>query len=413
MNILFFLRKELVELKQCKKIIIYLFVAVLYQTMLNLIANNPVIPLGQVLYLLSFVTACFSAEIVYAEMVEELRAGTFDIILLSRCRIGKIIVVKNLIASCIASIVCFLGIFINNIVAQFVDKMVFISGLRSIDYLLLVFAAIVCGLTTFISMLQMKEISNKIITFNMVAVLSIFVGLYYISFIIGAIQTMTAVLIMIGLLYYSAVNRLKKRKKRENIHNRRLAFSEKDDILLKCIAKRECIKLVDRKNVIRKSVLIVIIFILANTNISRSLLADRILPFAELFILQSVFVMDMYFEFVKDEIYAKMDDILYLVGISRRKNTGIPLIFVIILGCISGLLFVGMNNMIMQCIDRGLLFGIRHFIIYLVTLVLNGYLCQEFMMRFLKSIKEERIVRIYIYFISLILFIVSSVAGGF
>lgn len=413
MNILFFLKKELVELKQCKKIIIYLFVAVLYQTMLNLIANNPVIPLGQVLYLLSFVTACFSAEIVYAEMVEELRAGTFDIILLSRCRIGKIIVVKNLIASCIASIVCFLGIFINNIVAQFVDKMVFISGLRSIDYLLLVFAAIVCGLTTFISMLQMKEISNKIITFNMVAVLSIFVGLYYISFIIGAIQTMTAVLIMIGLLYYSAVNRLKKRKKKENIHNRRLAFSEKDDTLLKCIAKRECIKLVDRKNVIRKIVLIVIIFILANTNISRSLLADRILPFAELFILQSVFVMDLYFEFVKDEIYAKMDDILYLAGINRRKNTGIPLIFVIILGCISGLLFAGMNNMIMQCIDRGLLFGIRHFIIYLVTLVLNAYLCQGFMMRFLKSIKEERIVRIYIYFISLILFIVISVLGGF
>ena len=56
MNSLLFVKKELAELKHCKKVLLLLGVALIYPIFLNLLADKPVVPLGLALKMSAFLS---------------------------------------------------------------------------------------------------------------------------------------------------------------------------------------------------------------------------------------------------------------------------------------------------------------------------------------------------------------------
>ena len=117
----------------------------------------------------------------------------------------------------------------------------------------------------------------------------------------------------------------------------------------------------------------------------------------ELFSLQLVFIMDLYFNSAKQEIYDKMEDILKMVGISKSKNLLFALGIYVMLGAVSGLMIFLLLN-IVSMIGAGFAwFGVKEILLYLFQLSFCGMACFAMISKGLKSMREERIIKIFSY----------------
>lgn len=404
MNRLIFIKKEIAELKQCKKLILLILVALIYQLFLNIIADNPVIPIGKALYLSSFISVCLSAEIVYILMVDEFKKGTFDIILLSKCKVEKLLLVKIMISSIIAIISTGFGRVINNVGALFIEKVVPINGLSLFDYLQIVFAGIICAMSAMYFMLKLKKYDNTYLTWNIIAVSACFI---VVNFVSGAMNSNILIVIWItsiifiykgilGSIYNKKVNRHSNKRKKQ-------LFTENDNTWYRSISKRELTKLLEKKGTLFKLMIMVIGFVIINSIMSTDQLSQKLVVWIELFMFQMIFVMDIYFDLAKQEVYAKMDDILQLAGVSKRKNFLMIGGISTLLGMMGGIIFFAVGNMVELYTGDGILLTLKDIIIYFMMLILCSTMCYVNVTKSLKSMKEERIVRLFTYGLCLVI----------
>lgn len=399
MNIMFFIRKEIKELAQCKKVYFLLLFCISYQLILNVIAKTPVFPIEESLYLASFITACVSAEFVYMAMIGEVKTGTLKIILLSRYKAEKFVFAKIFIPSVVAIAVTFLGIGINNLGALFIDKAVAITSLGIMDYLMIILAVMVCSLSTLLMIINMKNYSNTTLTYNVVGVAAIFILFHFLEeYIAKEYFIVIALVIMIGLyianvysVNHKRFNHVKPAEKRGSV------FTGREDCWWKSICRREYKKLLTQKKLGIKLILLLVGMFIINSYPLQNEVVRKLFIFMEMYLLISVLTLDLYFELAKQEIYAKTDEILQLAGIKQNKNLFIILEICYFIGAAIGILFFGILYFL--SVVRGMDYTFRaiEIIGYFVMLLFSFFVCYGFILRGLKNVKEEHIIRIAIY----------------
>jgi hypothetical protein len=366
---------------------------------LNVIAKTPVLPLEEALYLASFITACVSAEFVYMAMIGEVKTGTMELILLSRFKAGKFVLAKIFMPSVMAIAVTFLGIGINNLGALFIDKAVAITNVDIMDNLMIILAVAICSLSTLFMMMSMKQYNNTTLTCNVIGVATIFISFHFLEiFIAKKYFIVIAVVIMIGLyianvysVNHKRFNHVKSAEKQCSV------FTGREDCWWKSIYKREYKKLLMQKKLVIKLIVLLIGMITMNSFSLERELYRKIFIFMEMFLMISVMTLDLYFELAKQEIYAKTDEILQLAGINKTKNLFVIFEICYFLGAVIGILLLGILYVL--SLLRGMNYPFRgmEIIGYFVILLFCFFICYGFVLRGLKNVKEEHIIRISIY----------------
>ena len=399
MNSLLFVKKELAELRHCKKVLLLLGVALIYPLFLNLLADKPVVPLGLALKLSAFLSVCLSAEVVFMLMVDEIKKGTFDILILSKCRIGKALLVKVSIAALLGVLATMGGFLINNCGSIFIEKVIAIEAITLYDLIQFMMASVICAMSALYLMLRFRKYDNTYLTGNILVVAVGFIVLYVVSGYINKGIILIAEVAVAFLLYYGMIRRLKEESvKKEAKCTTKSVFSERDNTWFKVIQKREWKRILVRKSVAVKLGILFFIFLFSNQKIEGygEMLRGLILAL-ELFSLQLVFIMDFYFNSAKQEIYEKMEDILKMVGISKSKNLLLSLGIYVMLGTISGLLIFLILNIVSKVGTGFAWFGLKEILLYLIQLLFCGMACFIMLSKGLKSMREERIVKIFSY----------------
>ena len=399
MNSLLFAKKELAELKHCKKVLLLLGVALIYPIFLNLLADKPVIPLGLALKMSAFLSVCLSAEIVFMLMVDEIKKGTFDILILSKCRIGKALLVKVSIASLLGVLAAMGGFLINNCASMCIEKVIAIETVTLYDLTQFMMASVICAMSALYLMLRFRKYGNTYLTGNILVVAASFIALYIVSEYINKGIILIAEAAVAVLFYYGMIRRLKEETvKKEAKYTAKSVFSVRDNTWFKVIQKREWKRILARKGVAVKLGLLFLVFLFSNQKIEGygEMLQGFILAL-EVFSLQLVFIMDLYFNSAKQEIYEKMEDILKMAGISKSKNLLLSLGIYVMLGTICGLMIFLILN-IVSVIGTGVAwFGIKESLLYLFQLFFCGMACFAMVNKGLKSMREERIIKIFSY----------------
>ncbi|SFB73109.1 hypothetical protein [Butyrivibrio sp. YAB3001] len=396
---MFFIRKEIKELLQCKKVYFLLLFCVVYQFILNVIAKTPLLPIEESLYLASFITACVSAEFVYMAMIGEMKTGTMELILLSRFKAEKFVFAKIFMPSVMAIVVTFLGIRINNLGALFIDKAVAITNVGIMDNLMIIMAAVICSLSTLFMVINMKQYNTTTLTCNVIGVAAVFILFHFLEvFIAKKYFIVIAAVIMIVLYIANVYSVNHKRFNHEKAAGKQCSvFTGREDCWWKSICMREYKKLLMQKKLAIKLIVLLIGMITMNSFSLEGELYRKIFIFTEMYLMISVITLDLYFELAKQEIYAKTDEILQLAGISKKKNLFVIFEICYFLGAVIGILLFGILYVL--SLLRGMNYPFRavEIIGYFVMLLLSFFICYGFILRGLKNVKEEHIVRISIY----------------
>lgn len=404
MNIYFFLKKEFLEIRQYKKVIFFVLFSSVYPILLNIIASNPLMPLEKALHLSIIIIATLSGEITYILMVDEIKTGTLDILLLSKYKKTEIVYTKIILPSLIAVTASILGLLLNNISSLYSDKVLYIQGIRLIDFFLIISTSVFCSLVTIIALMYKRNANSKIVTLIILLDFVLFSALYILSFIVRVHWVVIITVLITLLVYILAVNSFKLtqevpfKNKRKRIH-----FVDRDNTLLKCLIKREIIKLQDQNVLFIKYLFMVISFIIVNSRPIESSLMKQLIPLVEIYTLSTIFTLDIYFVTAKYEKYAKVDELLQVAGVSKRINYLLPLALAFVLGFIGGIIFVILNNVLIN--NQKFMFGFEHLITYIFTLISSELICYLFVIKHLKSIREERVIRIFIYFTCFVFFV--------
>lgn len=409
MNVYFFLRKELMEIKQCKKVLLYVMLSSIYPLILNIIANNPLIPLEKGLYLSTIIIACLSGEIIYLTMMEEIKTGTLDMILLSRYKIEKVVILKIIFPSLIAMLASFIGIMINNIVSLYNNNVIALHGYGVVELFFILSSSIFCSIVTIFFMSYRRKADSKVVTFVIALVVILFSILYLGSFVLNDKYIIITIIALTVLAYIITIKSFI--YSGEQFHKKRysnLSLTERDNNFLRCILKREAIKLLTKKMVFLKYFGMAISFIIVNLRLLDSDKLTHIIFLIEIFMINLVFVIDIYFESAKYEKYAKIDDILIIAGIRKQTNYVMPLIIIFILGIICNIFFMAINNIFFRLNDFSMVFTFGHVFLCICSLICSLLICYTLIVKSLRTLKEERVIRIFIYFATVLVFVCLS-----
>ncbi len=398
MKIMFFIRKEIKELVQCKKVFFLCLFSVSYQLILNVIAKTPVLPLEELLYLASFITACVSAEFIYITMIGEVKNGTLDLILLSGYKAEKFVFAKIFMPCVMAIAITLLGIGINNLGAVFIEKAVFITNVDIMDYVMIILAVVVCSLSALFMMLNMKQYNNTTLTCNVVGVAAIFILFHFLEkYVAKNYFVAIAVVIIIGLYLATAYSLNHKRFEHTKSEEQNSVFTGKEDCWWKSICRREYKKLLMQKKLILKLIILLIGMVTMNLFSLEGELYRKISIFIEMYIMISVLTLDLYFELAKQEIYAKTNEILQLAGIKKEKNLFVIFEICYFIGTAIGILFFGITYLLSVFNGVNYPFHIMEVVGYFIMLLFSFFICYGFILLGLKNMKEEHIIRIAIY----------------
>lgn len=399
MRIGFYIKKEGKELFQMKKVIAFLGFASLYPLILNVIATTPLIPLKDALYMALLVTACVSSELIYIVMMEEIKKQTFDMVLLSGYPAKNIVLAKMFFPIVLALGAVIAAIGVNNLGSFVIPKMVLIDGMDITDVIMLFLAAFLSGLSTLYLMLGVKSYQSKTLTINVAGVVAAFMGLHVAKkYVNGGILLVGVGLIAI-MLYMLAVFRILNRQNRGRDTVRRdwIQFTGKEDTVSKSLRKRNLQRFARQKAGIAKLCIIMMGIIMVNSLPVQNEFYRKVMIVFENYMLITVFTMDFYYESAKQEIYARMDEILQVAGISRRSNFSSIRRGCLLIGMCAGMLLYGITYLENRIASGRFLYCGAEGISFFVLLFLCLHVCQQCVLYGLKSVKEERIVKIAVF----------------
>lgn len=396
---MFFIRKEFKEIFACKKLLVYLLIAVFYQTILNMIANTPIIPLEKLLFYFTFINASLAIEIVYVTMSEEIKKGTFDIILLSKLSKYKIIILKCFVPVMLTFVVSMFGIIINNLLAQFINKMITITYVNMSNIFFVILAVIAGSLFGMFIIIKRNETNNNFLTLS-IAINSIcFMFLFYLSNRTNVMFGIVFACILIIIIWRKLLHSLAKRNNTYFVKHSSISFSSKDITINRCIWKRDIIRLFKRKLVFGKiAILSLLLFFVCMQN-SVSFVSEIYIALILLFI-NTVCVLDIYYDTMKEEKYSNMEEIILMSKISISKNYNVFLTGIMVCALIyTVIITIGFVLLKMYSVA-----GIC-FMQLTVSLPINLLICKYAICKFLKSEKDERILRIFLYLVCLSVFL--------
>lgn len=411
-----FLRKEFIEIKQSKRLLLSLFFGLIYCVAMNVVATAPgsmplfSLNLERCLLSANFLVAGLCTDIVFVTMIEEVRYGTFDIMCLGCYKREKIILLKCLSPALISVIVLGAGLLINNIAATMIPQLLYLNGKEIKYWLWALLTSVGCSLFEFLRCINSKTESPTSNNYAVLILSVVYAVLYYKVEDISYWVAFIVAILFATLLYFLIVWKLKYKATARQKIKRKFSVGIKDGNYITSIFSRELKKLLDFKLVLIKMASMLIfstIFICCFS----SKLEKEILIVIVIYSLAMIFSGDVFFNSARKEICEKMEDILLLAGVNKKQNLQISWLFTMLLGMITGLLYFLLYKFCMlQC---GEIFcGVRYFVGYIITLLMSGIVTYIFVLKFLKTLKDERLVRRYIYVVTFVIYFLLCLAAS-
>lgn len=403
-----FLKKEIKEIMCSKRLVISLLFGAIFCVFMNVVANMPgatpmfKFEIGRGLISVNLLIMALCTDVVYITMVEEVVYGTFDLICLSKCNVCKTILLKCCIPIVFSIILFLIGIVLNNFCAFFSPKLLSLSINDGWIFVFAILTAVGCNIAEFSRCCGTKTSippSNNVFPFFIGGIYAL---LYYWMKIFGYMMLVVAVLISI-LIYVNAFNKLKKNnqqvKKTRNLVKRTIS----DGSYLKSIASKEVKRIIGFKldifRIIYYHIMLILSFVFTLDKEYK-----YIIIYIFIYICTIGFSADIYFNSVKLEIYEKMDDILFLAGIEKRKNYKIMMLVTLLFGLIIGCITLSMICLLWLL---GLIkfINISYWCVYFLMLILNMFISYVLSYKFFLSIKVSKIIKRCLYIIIACLYI--------
>lgn len=322
-------------------------------------------------------------------------------VLLSGYPAKNIVLAKMFLPMFLASGSIIAAIGINNLGTFFVQKMIRIEGMDITDFGMLFLAAFVGGLSTLYLMLGARSYQSKTLTINVAAVVAVFMGIHFAKEYVNDAILLAGALLITVMLYTLAVSRILNRQDREwdVVKGDWIRFTGKENTISKSLRRRNLQRLVRQRTEIAKLCLIVIGIIMMNSLPVQTEFYRKVILVFENYVLVIVFTMDFYYEFAKLEVYAHMDEILQVAGISRQANFSSIRRECLLLGEGIGFFIYGITYLENKIVSGRFLYCGVEGSSFFVLLFLCLYVCQQCTIYGLKSVKEERIVKIAVFIV--------------
>lgn len=237
---------------------------------------------------------------------------------------------------------------------------------------------------------------------------AVYAFLYYVANSVGYGIMFSSAVGITGIFYFLAWWKLEHRAVASHKMKRKIVFSIQDGNYRRAILSREFKKMAALKVIMLKLLSMLIFSVIFICKAPEGIVKELMLLMV-IYFLAMTFSGNIYFNSAKTELYEKMEDILLLSGISRKKNLRLALGFVLVCGNIMGVCYFAI------CKSFALLRGVSfsaflYFMYYFIALVIGGMIAYIFTFKYLKSLKDERLMRRYIYGVTFLIYMMFCLA---
>lgn len=403
MNLRIILKKEWIDLISSKKSLLLLFLFMFYPVILNLLGDDSsILDTESGVLIGALLVACLSSELVYLSLIEEVKYGILDLILISSIKKEKIIFFKLLIPSVTALVFSFGSILVNNIFEKFnlVNVAIHMNSLSF--WLLIFFAPVFSSLITFITIINIKRKSREALTTIAIsAIIAISVLFFLRIYVPLYIMFILLILIIVVLVKLATFSMNKNGYKTFFSSKNLIKLSLRDNTRRKVVFKREVIKWTSKKFRLIKFIMIFLLF----TAINSSILEMKHIIVFQMFMLTNFYVLDLYFESMIDEKLSNVDEILYVAKFSAKKNEKYIFVYAYYASILISMIFVIINNSLSYIANSYMIFSLVNICLLIFMPYVMLSLSRIIINNFFKSIKDVRPLKIFIYLISIIVYL--------
>lgn len=168
------LRKELLEIRRSKKILLFGLMGAFIPISINSIIFNPLISLDNIFLLFAIISSCMSGELVFYETVGEVHSKAFDIVLIATSNLSGVICCKLLLPAALTSISVTLGLLINDFVAPYITiRTLYVGAFSLRNILASISAAFLVAILDFALMSLFRKEDLKLHT-ALIVIVSLF-----------------------------------------------------------------------------------------------------------------------------------------------------------------------------------------------------------------------------------------------
>ena len=184
-----FLRKELIEILQNKKILLFLCLSLCLPLIINIIATNPPVPLELVVSLYVVIAACVVSELIKLSLVEEFKLSTFNNLLIAPFKKEYLIYYKTTIQVLVSFLTTVLGLLFSDVFLLLIPKFsYFVTMTTFFNVIVALCSSYVCGWISFYLFIRTRSVSATTHTL-----------------LLGIIMGTLAVIAMISNIYCPAI----------------------------------------------------------------------------------------------------------------------------------------------------------------------------------------------------------------
>ena len=394
-----FLKKEIKEILNSRRLVVSLLFGILCCLVMNFIATMPgstplfSFDIMRGILCVNYLVIAMCTDIVYITMVEEVSFGTLDIILLSKCKKSRILLLKCLLPILVSLILFVMNILLNNVCTLWFPQLIFLSA-DGWYFLFAVVTSIGCNMAEFCRCCNVKSTIPSNNNFLAFAVGGSYALLYYGIEEFGNSMFVIAILLT-SLIYVHTYNILEKNKSKTINTNDFFVFNIVDGYYVKTIFSRELKRFLQSKKDIARILYYFVVMIVIYISMPEDIYKNMVIC-ALTYVIAIIFSGNIYLESIKAEVYENMNDILALARISRRKNYKYMMISSLLSGWVIGCLCY-IVLFCLHCMSVIKLLNVKFYILYCLILSISEVFAYIISLNYFHSIKASKMVKRYLY----------------
>ena len=177
-----FLRKEMIEILQNKKILVYLCMSMFLPLAINIIATNSPISLDILAPLYVVMSACVISELIKVSLVEEFRLSTFDNLLIASFKKDYLIYYKTTIQVLFSFVATVFGLLLSDAFLIFIPNFNYFVTMTTFYNIIVAFvSSSVCGWISYYLFIRTRNVSSTTHTISLGIIMVTLGGIAIIS----------------------------------------------------------------------------------------------------------------------------------------------------------------------------------------------------------------------------------------
>ncbi len=403
--------KDFKEIIQSRKILIVCLVSVLYPSIINIVAINPLVPVELAIIPASIFTACVSTEILYFLMINEIRYRIFDIFIVSRMSRIKLLICRITLPVLIAFLFAIISVILNNMmVLVFPNSEYIMSTLNSNIIIIYFVTALISSLLEIGIVIVNSKMNEEKHTLVIAISFLINIILYAIFTNIGMLCYLLVATSIVGLIFlfdYKAINLYNRPTISKNWFNLKVNFPDEKCTSLSGILRKEIrisnLSIFTIINLILVSFFPIFVISMDIRDFELSKFLFRVI----LYFICYFGVINVLFPVIKEERINRYSDIFLIAKLSNTKYYFSKIIIPITITLFGfGVSFL-LTLLFYDSTIAKMYFDSITFLIIIVSSIFSIYIC-FILSKFINSYQDVRIIMLFIISISFFEHIIFS-----